>query len=106
MTPVDRRQVGDLDRVADVERADVDLDVLGQVARQRLERELVGVLREDAAVGLDALGLTREDDRDGGLDRAVHAHLEQVEVLQRVAQRVQLHVLDERVHRRARRRAP
>ena len=32
----------------------------------------------------------------------VHAHLEQVEVLQRVAQRVQLHVLDDRVDRRAR----
>ncbi len=100
----DRGQVAEQDRVADAERRDVDLDVLGQIARQRLERELVGVLREDAAVGLDAFGLTREDDRDRRLDRAVHAHLEQVEVLQGVAQRVQLHVLDEGVDRRARAR--
>ena len=93
-------EIGELDRVADAERGDVELDVLGQIARQCLDRQLVRVLREDAAERLDALGLAHEHDRDGRLDRAVHAHLEQVEVLQRVAQRVQLHGLDDRVHRR------
>ena len=100
------REVADLDRVADAELRDVELDVLRQVARQGLDLNLVRVLGEDAAERLDALGLADEHDRDRGLDRPVHAHLEQVEVLQRVAQRVQLHVLDDRVHRRAWRPGP
>ncbi len=52
--------------------ADVDLDVLRNVARQALDLDLAADELEDAALLLDALRLALDDDRNRDLEDAVH----------------------------------
>ena len=64
--------VGDVahaDALVQHQLADVDLDVLGNVARQALDLDLAADELEDAALLLDALRLALDDDRDRDLNR-------------------------------------
>ena len=78
-----------------VERGDVDLDVLGDLGRKRLDLELARDEREDAA-GLHTLGLADELDDDRRLDRLVEPDLAQVDVRDGAADRVLLVVGEDR----------
>ena len=79
---------------------DVDLELLRDLERQRLDVDLVRDLGEDAAL-LDADRLADERDHDGGLDRLVEADLLEVDVRDRAAHLVALVVLEDRRVRRA-----
>ena len=97
---LDRRNVLEPEHVADLHMRDVDLDVLGDVRRERLDVDLARDEREHPA-RLRALGLADELDDDGRVDGLVETHLAQVDVRDRPAQRILL-VLgeDRRMHRR------
>ena len=75
----------------------VDLDVLGDVVRQRLDRELARDVLEDAALD-DARGVLLADQADGdrGLDRDVEVDPQEVDVHQLVAHGMALGVLEDR----------
>ena len=93
----------ELKRVVDVHPGDVGGDRLGDLGRQRLDRELVGDVLEHAAL-LDAGGVVAAEqlDRDLGLDLDVELDLLEVEVDELAADRVALLFLD---HDRDRSRA-
>ena len=97
----DRRQILEPERVADLHPADVGLDRLGDLHRQRLDVDRRRWLREHAAL-LDAgrvLGAV-EMDVDGRLDRDVESHFLQVDVADVAADRVALVLLEDRRLRR------
>ena len=75
--------------------ADVDGDVLGNVARQHFDLDLAVHEVDDAALLLDALGLALEDDRDRDRQHLVHRDLIEVGVEQLVVDRIELIFLDE-----------
>ena len=81
------------------ELAEVDLDVLGDVRRKRLDVELARDLLHDAA-DLRPRRLADEMHEDGRLDRLVEPHLVEVDVRDRAADRMLLVVLEHRVMRR------
>ncbi len=93
---VGRGDAGELKRVVDLHRRDVEDDPVGDLGRQRFDGDLAGDVLEHAA-GLDARGVldALELDRDIGLDRFVELHLLQVEVLDAAPHRVQLLLLDD-----------
>ena len=93
------RDVGQLERVADAEIADVDVDVVDEGRRQAEDRDLVGRLLEHAAVELDAARLADQVDRRARLDRLVEPDREQVDVDHAIADRVELELLEDRGHR-------
>src|SRR5439155_2487742 len=76
---VDRRQVGEAERVADGHAADVEVDVLGNLHRQGLDVDLALYLREHTAL-LDAGRLADQLDGDARLDRLVESYLVQIDV--------------------------
>ena len=88
-------QLGEPQRVADVHARDVDLEVLRDLERQRLDVDLVRHLREHAAL-LHAGRLADERDRDGGLDRPVETNLLQIDVRDPPADGIQLVLLQHR----------
>ena len=90
-----RRDVLEPEDVADVERRDVDVDVLRDAHRQRLDVQLALDERDDAAL-LRALGLAHEVDDDRCLDHLVEAHLAQVDVREGSPDRVLLVVREDR----------
>ena len=73
--------------------ADVELEVLRDLHRQRLDVELAADLREDAAF-LDAGRLADELDRDLRLDRLVEPDLVQIDVREPAARHFLLVVLE------------
>ena len=77
---LDRRDVLEPERVADLHAADVGLDALRDLHRQRLDVELELRLRDDAALLHAGRILGAELDVHGRLDRDVEADLEQVDV--------------------------
>ena len=90
---------GDLGQVhgrGDLHSGDVDRDEVGDVGGERLDVELVRDLLHHAAL-LDAGGLLGALDVDGDrrLDLLVEAHLEEVDVHDLAADRVELLVLDD-----------
>src|SRR5919106_853421 len=94
-----RAYVLEAEDVTDVERRDVDVDVVGHVHRQRLDVELA-LHERDHASALCALGLSHEVDDDRSLDRLVEPHLAEVDVRDRPADRILLVVGENRrVHR-------
>ena len=94
-TPSGADDRAELEGVADLHPGDVGGDALGDLGRQRLDRDLVGDVLEHAAL-LDAGRLlgALELDRDLGLDLLVELDLEQVEVHEAAADRVALLLLD------------
>ena len=98
--PVDRRDVLESKRVADLERADVGVDVLRDLHGQCLDVKLARHVGEDAAGVLDSDWLTDEVDDDRRLDRLVEPNLTEVDVRDGAADRVALHVGEHRrMHR-------
>ena len=96
VTPLGSGDRGQREGVVDLHRRDVGDDAIGDVGRQRFDRDLAGDVLEHAAAfdaggGVGALEL----DRDLGLDRLVEVHLLQVDVLEAAADRVQLLLLDD-----------
>ena len=94
---LDPRQVLEPQRVADLHPADVGLDRLGHLQRQRLDGDRRCGLREDAAF-LDpgrVLGAVQVYG-DGRLNRDVEPHLLQIDVADVAANRVALVLLEDR----------
>ena len=89
------RQVDEAQRVADRHAAHVEVEVLGNLHRQRLDPDLAADLREHAALG-DTDRLADELDDDLRLDRLVEPDLLQVDVDQPALHRVLLVVLEDR----------
>ena len=85
-------------RVTNFEGRDVRLDVLRNPGRQRLDAQLARDLLDDAAL-LCPGRLSDELHVHGRLDRAVEAHLVEVDVGQRAPDRVPLEVLENGVVR-------
>src|SRR5438094_767103 len=92
---VDRRQVGQAESVADRHAADVEVDVLRNLHRQRLDIDLALHLREHAAL-LRTDGLADQLDGDARLDRLVEPHLLEIDVRDVTADRILLVVLEDR----------
>ena len=88
-------EVGEAQGVADCHLSDVELEMLGDLQRQRLDRDLAIDLREHAALG-HADRLTDELHDDARLDRAVEPHLLQVDVGDPTLDRMLLVVLEDR----------
>ena len=84
--------------LAELEAAEVDVDVLRDVRRQRLDVELARDLLDDAA-DLRSGRLADEVHEDGGLDRLVESDLVEVDVRDRAADRMLLVVLEHGVMR-------
>ena len=96
----DRRQILDPQHVSDLERAHVEVDVLRNAHRQSLDVDVARHVGEHAAE-LQPRRLADERHGDQGLDGPVEAHLLQIDVGDRAADRVALVLLeDRRVHRR------
>ena len=94
---LERRQIFEPERVAHLEPADVGLDRLRDLHRQRLDVERRRGLVEDAAL-LDSgrvLGPVQVD-VDGRLDRDVEPHFLQVDVADVAANRIALVLLQDR----------
>ena len=89
------RQVDQAQRVADRHPGDVELEVLGNLHRQRLDRDLAVDLGEHAALG-HADRLADQLDHDAGLNRLVEADLLQVDVDDPALDRVLLVLLENR----------
>ena len=83
-----------MERFRDPEGRDVDLDLLGDVARLANDRERARDLLEDAALG-DAGRTADEDDRDVDDHVLVHPHFEEVRVQHAPVHRVLLVILEE-----------
>ena len=98
VTPLIGRNILQSEVLAELEAADVDLDVLRDVRRQRLDVELPSDLLDDAA-HLRAGRLADEVHEDGGLNRLVEPHLVKVDVRDRAADRMLLVVLEHGVMR-------
>ena len=79
VTPSSGGRSDEAERVADRHAGDVELEVVRDLQRQRLDVELAADLREDAAF-LHAGGLADELDRDLRLDRLVEPDLVQIDV--------------------------
>ena len=92
--PWGRLQLRHVERVANLDGGDVDLDLHRDALGQRLDRDLVGGDGEDAAGG-DALGPAGGDDRDLHQHGLVEGDLEEVGVEEPAADRVDLVVLEE-----------
>src|SRR4029077_1970666 len=75
--------VADVDHVADVEVRDIDLDVLGNVLRQRLDVEVAQMVLDHAAL-LDADRVADLDHRNIHRDLLGAGHGQEVDVDQRV----------------------
>ena len=92
-----------VDRVADVERSEIDLDEFGQVLRQARDVELVQHVRDDRAGELDRrrrLGIG-EMQRDFHVDLAVLVDALEVDVKDLVAKRVHLDIAQQHLGRAA-----
>ena len=93
--PLEGRKVGEAQGVADRHPADVELEVLRDLERERLDRDLADDLGEHAALG-HADGLAEELDHDPRLDRLVQPDLLQVDVRERPLERMLLVRLEDR----------
>ena len=82
VTPSIAGEVCDAKDRPDLEGSHVDLDVLGDRRRKRLDADLARDLLDDATL-LRAGGLADELDGDRRLDRLVEPHLVEVDVRQR-----------------------
>ena len=88
---LDRGDVLEPQRVADLHAAHVDLDRLRHLHRQRLDVQHAGGRRQHAALAHAGSVLrTGQVERDGRLDRLVEAHLLQVDVPDVTADRIAL----------------
>src|SRR5262249_12016430 len=94
-----RSEVDEAQRVADRHSRDVQVDVLGDLHRQRFDIDLTLHLRETAAL-LRTDRLADQLDGDARLDRLVEPHLLQVDMRDVPADRVLLIVLEDRRVRR------
>ena len=99
VTPGDRRDIVQPQGLAELEAAEIDLDVLRDRRRQRLDPELACHLLDDPT-DLGSGRLADELHDDGCLDRLVEPHLVEVDVRDRATNRMLLVVLEHGVMRR------
>ena len=94
----DRGNVLEPQAAADLEHPDIDLDVLRNAARKRLDVDLARDLLEDATL-LDTGRLANELHGDRGLNRLIEPNLVEIDVRDEALDRVPLVVLEHRVVR-------
>ena len=88
------RQVADANCLMQAEIGDIDIDVAGNVAGEALDFDFAQDQIEHAALVLDADGNADEPNRNAGLHGLVHGDALEVDVQQRVANRLILPVDD------------
>jgi hypothetical protein len=97
---LDRRNIFEPERIADLERRDVGVDVLRDLHGEGLDMELARHVREDSTCVLDTDRLTDEVHDNRRLDRLVEPHLTEVDVRDGAPDGVALKVgEDRRMHR-------
>ena len=91
-----KREITDVNGVADFEGADIDLDDLGKILREALNGNRAHALLEEAAKVFHAVRFAERLDGDVGRNFFCHRHCLEIHMQNLVAERVALHFLDER----------
>ena len=91
-----KREITDVNGVADFEGADIDLDDLGKILREALNGNRAHALLEEAAKVFNAVGFAKRLDGDIRRDFFCHRNRLEVHMQNLAAERVALHFLNER----------
>ena len=91
------RQIGDAQTLSEPQRSNVQLNGVGNIRRQALNRNLAQHLFEDAALGLDAFRNTRQLHRHFDAQRLIHRNAFEVDVHHRALYGLVLPIDDHRL---------
>jgi hypothetical protein len=94
-------QVGDVQRFADVQLADIQRDFLGDMGRQTGDGDVALNMLDDAAEGFHAEREAHEIDRDSHRDRFIHGDTVEIDMNQVAGDRVLLQLADDDLARGA-----